>query len=87
MHGKVQAQPDFLTVVNLNAAVPVQRPLCVIKTHVVRVVFLALNCLFSSSQLSPLNAAESPITDGDYYNRNRLHSSLGYLSHWALNQN
>jgi transposase len=34
MRGKVQAQPDFLTVINLNAAVPVQHPLRAIKARV-----------------------------------------------------
>ena len=31
MHGKPQAQPDFLTVVNLNVCVPVDHPLRAIK--------------------------------------------------------
>jgi len=34
MRGKPQAQPDFLTVVNLNAAVPANHPLRAIKRHV-----------------------------------------------------
>jgi transposase len=34
MRGKPQAQPDFLTVINLNAAVPVNHPLRAIKRHV-----------------------------------------------------
>jgi transposase len=34
MRGKVQAQPDFLTVINLNAAVPAHHPLRAIKCHV-----------------------------------------------------
>src|SRR5216117_3020476 len=34
MRGKAQAQPDFLTVVNLNAAVPADHPLRAIKRRV-----------------------------------------------------
>jgi transposase len=34
MRGKPQAQPDFLTVINLNAAVPANHPLRAIKRHV-----------------------------------------------------
>lgn len=34
MRGKVQAQPDFLTVINLNAAVPAEHPLRAIKARV-----------------------------------------------------
>lgn len=34
MRGKLQAQPDFLTVINLNASVPANHPLRAIKTHV-----------------------------------------------------
>lgn len=34
MRGKAQAQPDFLTVVNLNAIVPADHPLRAIKRHV-----------------------------------------------------
>ncbi len=34
MRGKPQAQPDFLTVVNLNATVPADHPLRAIKRRV-----------------------------------------------------
>jgi len=34
MRGKTQAQPGFLTVINLNASVPAQHPLRAIKRHV-----------------------------------------------------
>jgi hypothetical protein len=34
MRGKLQAQPDFLTVVNLNACVPANHPLRAIKRRV-----------------------------------------------------
>ena len=34
MRGKPQAQPDFLTVINLNACVPVDHPLRPIKRRV-----------------------------------------------------
>jgi hypothetical protein len=34
MHGTTQAQPDFLTVVNLNSVVPVGHPRRAIKRHV-----------------------------------------------------
>jgi transposase len=34
MRGKPQAQPDFLTVINLNACVPAEHPLRAIKRHV-----------------------------------------------------
>ena len=34
MRGKPQAQPDFLTVINLNACVPGDHPLRAIKRHV-----------------------------------------------------
>ncbi len=34
MRGKPQAQPDFLTVINLNASVPADHPLRRIKRHV-----------------------------------------------------
>jgi transposase len=34
MRGKPQAQPDFLTVINLNASVPANHPLRAIKQHV-----------------------------------------------------
>ena len=34
MRGTIQAQPDFLTVINLNACVPADHPLRAIKTHV-----------------------------------------------------
>jgi hypothetical protein len=34
MRGKPQAQPDFLTVINLNACVPTDHPLRTIKRHV-----------------------------------------------------
>lgn len=34
MRGKPQAQPDFLTVINLNASVPADHPLRAIKAHV-----------------------------------------------------
>ena len=34
MRGKVKAQPDFLTVINLNACVPADHPLRAIKTRV-----------------------------------------------------
>jgi transposase len=34
MRGKPQAQPDFLTVINLNACVPADHPLRAIKRHV-----------------------------------------------------
>jgi transposase len=34
MRGKAQVQPDFLTVINLNAAVPANHPLRAIKRHV-----------------------------------------------------
>jgi transposase len=34
MRGKPQAQPDFLTVIHLNASVPAQHPLRTIKRHV-----------------------------------------------------
>jgi transposase len=34
MRGKPQAQPDFLTVINLNACVPADHPLRLIKRHV-----------------------------------------------------
>lgn len=44
MRGKPQAQPDFLTVVNLNASVPANHPLRAIKRHVDAVL----------QQLSPL---------------------------------
>ena len=33
LRGKAQAQPDFLTVVNLNAAVPARHPLRAIKSR------------------------------------------------------
>ena len=34
MRGKVPAQPDFLTVINLHACVPAEHPLRAIKTRV-----------------------------------------------------
>ena len=34
MRGTIQAQPDFLTVINLNQCVPVDHPLRAIKGHV-----------------------------------------------------
>lgn len=34
MRGKPQAQPDFLTVINLNACVPTEHPLRAIKRRV-----------------------------------------------------
>jgi transposase len=45
MRGKAQAQPDFLTVVNLNAAVPAKHPLRAIKRRV-DVVLQKLSPLF-----------------------------------------
>src|SRR5450755_2594412 len=38
MRGKPQAQPDFLTVINLNQSVPANHPLRAIKRHVDRVL-------------------------------------------------
>jgi transposase len=46
MRGKPQAQPDFLTVINLNASVPAAHPLRAIKRHV-DAVLQKLSPLFS----------------------------------------
>lgn len=45
MRGKPQAQPDFLTVINLNASVPAEHPLRAIKRHL-DVVLKKLSPLF-----------------------------------------
>ena len=45
MRGKAQAQPDFLTVMNLNAPVPADHPLRPIK-HRVDAVLQQLSPLF-----------------------------------------
>jgi transposase len=45
MRGKPQAQPDFLTVINLNASVPAEHPLRAIKRHL-DVVLRKLSPLF-----------------------------------------
>jgi transposase len=45
MRGKLQAQPDFLTVVNLNPSVPANHPLRAIK-HQLDTVLMRLSPLF-----------------------------------------